>query len=298
MTQTNDNTQDVFTKGCLVILNISQYSGRMTIPKVLMKEKMNTDKVGGHKKVLPKKALKDIQSFSSSTRTWLKDVSLPFPVNAAVFVPFEMVEYIDNVLKRNQIEFDRMVDVLSENYQDYIEQVRPELEQADLFNGNDYPTNIKSKFSFSWRFVTLNTPGESSVLSPEFIKKEQAKFQDTLNDAKDTALQAIRQQFYDIVTHAVEKLTVKDGEKKKVFKSSTIDKFSEFFKTFSKRNCFGDDELKSVVDNAREIMDGVSAKDLRNDDEYREAIADCLTEVKDEMNDGIINAGRKLNLTD
>lgn len=295
---TNNNFGDVFKKGCLVSLSISTYGGTVKVDKKTVKDRMQTKNVKASKFLLPAKSLADINSAAGSARNWLKMISLPFPIKGAVFVPFDLVEKIDNTLTSKKVEFENAVEDFTGKYEDLIDEIRPDLQAAGLFNENDYPRNINDKFSFSWRFITIDTPGENQYLSPEFIKKEQDKFKDTMKTARDMATAALREEFIGLVNNAVDRLTIKDGEKKKIFKASTIDNFGEFFETFTSRNCFGDKDLQDIVEKVEDIMFGVSPEDMRSDDDFRKEISKSLAKVKTEMDKGLTTSGRKLNLSD
>jgi len=298
MTDTNKNEKfaDVFTKGCLVNLTMSCYSGTVQIPKKIIQEKMDSEYVKGSKYLLPKNALDTITSIIGETRNWLNSVALPFPIRSAVFAPFDMVEYIDNGLQIRESRYNAAVEDFCSKYEELREEIRPALVEKGLYNETDYPMDIRSRFGFNWRFITINTPGESSVLSPAFVKREQEKFRQTLLEARDMATQALRVEFSNLINNAVDRLTLKDGEKKKIFKASTVENFNEFFETFTSRNCFGDEELKKLVEQAEDIMFGVTPEDMRSNDGFRKEISESLAKVQGAMETTI--AGRKLNFED
>jgi hypothetical protein len=290
--------ESIFSKGCLVVLSISTYSGTVRVDKKTVKDRMQTKQCKASKFLLPENSLKDVNSAAAGARAWLRSISLPFPIKGAVFVPFDLVERIDSNLSLMKSSFDEATSKFVDNYYNMIQEVRPDLVAAGLYNEKDYPSNIDSRFAFSWKFITISAPGDNKYLSPEFIRREQEKFTDTLREAQEMAINALRSEFVDLVDNAVDRLTVKDGEKKKIFKAATVENFQEFFSTFTARNCFGDEELKKLVEKATTIMKGVSAETLRANDDFRSNIAERLARVKAEMNEGMVNAGRKLNLDD
>ena len=54
----------------------------------------------------------------------------------------------------------------------------------DLFNESDYPADISSKFRFEWRFLVLDVPGKSKLLSPEIYEREKKKFEDLMTETR------------------------------------------------------------------------------------------------------------------
>ena len=295
-----NSVNDILSKGCLVVLSISMYGASKKIAKNIMKERVGKH-TKGSKKLLPDGALSEINSVKSAAVGWLDAISLPFPIRGARFIPFDRVEEADEILMNYQRRFNASVQEFAEVFEDRIEERRPQLEEDGLWDPNDYPRDVRTKFGFSWKFISIDAPStEGNVLTPEFIKREQQKFIATLNEAKDMALNALRQEFYGIIEHAAEILTDKDKSgKRKKFNDSTIDKFYDFFENFTSRNCFGDSELEEIIEKAMEVMSGVDASDLRGDDEFRREIQEGLSKVKKEMDDaGIVKVGRKLNLLD
>jgi len=72
----------------------------------------------------------------------------------------------------------------------------------------DYPLDIRSKFKFDWRFLTLDVPGKGSILSPEVYERAKASFESMMTEARDLAAIALREEFAEIVSGLVDKLTV------------------------------------------------------------------------------------------
>ena len=287
---------NIFDKGCLVILSISTWSGSVRINKNITTAKMGTEQAKASKYLLPEKALAEVGKVSGECRNWLRSISLPFPIKGACFVPFELIERIDNRLKDLEIAFMEKVNDFCGNYAEYRETVRPSLESAGLFNDDDYPANIKDKFAFSWKFITMSAPGTNTLLNPDFVAREQAKFMDTMEQAQKIGVEALRLEFTTMINNAVDRLTDNSDGKKKIFKNATIDNFTEFFETFKARNCFNDGELSALVEKAESVLQGVNPDTLRKDDMFKAQIATKLTVLQDEVQKGIGSLpGRKLN---
>jgi hypothetical protein len=297
--ETTINTQytDIFQKGCLVVLSISTWSGTVKIDRKTVETRMQSDQCKASKFLMPEKSLDDIQKQAGIARNWLRAYSLPFPLKGACFIPFDLIEQVDTTLQSIKNEFNSRVEWFVERYPLFREMVRVPLERAGLFNEDEYPMNIQDKFSFQWRFIQMSAPGENKLLSPDFIRREQAKFIETLKEAEQLGIQALRGEFIALINNAVDRLTLgPEDEKKKIFKNSTVEKFSEFFETFTARNCFGDSDLSTLVEKAKLVMNGITPDSLRSDDKFRTEIALEIAKVKTEIDSGIINLpGRKLS---
>jgi len=115
---------------------------------------------------------------------------------------------------------------------------------GELFNETDYPENIQDKFRFDWRFVTLATPNQANILTPELYTREVEKFQSLMSEARDMSILALREEFAGLVGHLVERMTT---GKPKSFKSTMLNGAKEFFESFNDRNIFDDAKLSELV---------------------------------------------------
>jgi len=60
-----------------------------------------------------------------------------------------------------------------------------------------------------------------------------------------------------MVDHAIDRLTVKDGAKPKIFRESLVTNFRAFFDTFNARNLMEDAELEALVNQAKAVVNGL-----------------------------------------
>ena len=158
------------------------------------------------------------------------------------------------------------------NYEEEREKARESL--GHLFNEADYPIDVRQKFRFEWRFITMDVPGKSGILSPELYEREKEKFQTLMEETRELATVALREEFAGIVRHMVERLSGEEDGKPKKFKNSMMEKMGEFLESFGDRNLFNDDKLAEMVDQARDVVNGLSTDELRQDANLRKYIAD------------------------
>ena len=84
-----------------------------------------------------------------------------------------------------------------------------------------------------------------------------------------------------------------DG-KPKVFKKATVHNFYEFFETFKQRNIFKDEQLAELVDRAKAILCGYSAKTIRSNSQLKEHIKNGMSEVENAMAEILSRPRRKI----
>ena len=286
--------ENIFEMGCLIQLSTSIWGARRKI-----KTGQITDMAGAnewlstHKKLIDPCALKPIQKVANAARGYLSGVSLPFPINGMLFVPKEMISRVDKELYRFKSEFDSKIEDFVSRYDELREVAVVYL--GDLFNETDYPVDIRSKFSFAWRFIVLDVPnGKAGVLSPEVYEREKTKFVQTMEEARELAIVSLREEFSSMIKRVTERFTNGHGTKSKIFKNGTVNNFYEFFETFRERNIFRDSELAELVDQAEAILGGKTAETIRSNDQLKDHIREGMVEVEKSMENILSRPRRRI----
>ena len=286
--------ENIFEMGCLIQLSTSVWGARRKI-----KTGQITDMAGAnewlstHKKLIDPCALKPIQKVASAARGYLSGVSLPFPINGMLFVPKEMISRVDKELYRFKSEFDSKIEDFVSRYDELREVAVVYL--GDLFNETDYPVDIRSKFSFAWRFIVLDVPnGKAGVLSPEVYEREKTKFVQTMEEARELAIVSLREEFSSMIKRVTERFTNGHGTKSKIFKNGTVNNFYEFFETFRERNIFRDSELAELVDQAEAILGGKTAETIRSNDQLKDHIREGMVEMEKSMENILSRPRRRI----
>jgi len=126
----------------------------------------------------------------------------------------------------------------------------------------------------------MDVPGKLGILSPELYEREKEKFQTLMQETRELATVALREEFAGIVRHMVERLSGEQDGKPKRFQSSMLEKMGEFLDSFSNRNLFDDAKLAELVDQARYVVNGLSTDELRQDANLRAYIADEMNQLR------------------
>ena len=167
---------------------------------------------------------------------------------------------------------------------------------GELFSETDYPIDIRNKFSFIWRFVILDVPnGKTAILAPEVYEREKEKFLHTMEEARQLAVQSLREEFAGMIERITERFSTNGGAPK-IFKNSTVNNFYEYFETFKQRNIFKDRELEEIVARAQAILGGKSAEDIRNNENLKNRIGTSMQEVEKAMAEVFTMPRRKINM--
>jgi hypothetical protein len=286
--------ENLFEKGCLVQLSTGIWGATRKIkPSQLSDRPISSDWFRANKKLVDCDALRPIKKVANMTRSYLSGVSLPFPIHGMVFMPKEMISRVDGKLNEYKEDFNSSVDLFIRRYDDLREMAMVYL--GDLFNETDYPVDIRSKFSFVWRFVILDVPnGNTALLAPEVYEREKEKFVQTMEYARELAIVSLRDEFGSMVGRITERFTTGPDSKPKVFKNGTVNNFYEYFETFKERNIFKDDQLAELVDRAQSVLGGRSAESIRSNEALKEQIRGDMQSVENVMTDILTRPRRKI----
>jgi hypothetical protein len=286
--------ENIFEKGCLVQLSISQWGATRKIDENKLAQMVSSPEwVKASKKLVDPEALKPIAKIANKARSYLAGVSLPFPIHGMLFIPKELISRVDEKLQSYNERFDLAVDGFIGDYEELRHLASMYL--GDLFNDMDYPVDVRSKFAFSWRFIGLDVPnGNIGLLSPAVYEREKEKFVRTMEEARELAVQSLREEFAGMVERITERFGNGSDGKAKVFKNVTVTSFYEFFETFRERNIFKDEQLAELVDRAKGILGGETADDIRSDLAVKERVRIGMAEVEKAMEEAFERPRRKI----
>ncbi len=286
--------ENMFEKGCLVQLSVSRWGAIRKIDKSKLAKMVSSPEwLNATKKLVDPEALKPICKVGNSARSYLTSISLPFPLQGLVFVPKEMISRVDTRLNEFKTEFSEAVNEFISEYDSFRETAMVYLE--DLFNEIDYPVDVRKKFSFAWRFIILDVPdGKVGLLAPEVYEREKEKFIQTMEEAREMAINSLREEFASMVERVTDRFSMGPAGKPKIFKNTAVQSFYDFFETFKERNIFRDEELAQLVTRAREVLGGSSPEDVRSDESLRTSIRAGMQDVEVTMADILDRPRRKI----
>ena len=269
---------DILKKGCLVHLCCSIWGGRIKLPQQAIHVAADPAFVNATKHLLDRDCLRPITQIRNKAKGYIYAKTLPFAIPGMLFIPKEMISEVDSQLKIFEAEINDAVDTFVLQYDTYKAEAMGKLN--GLYNPLDYPDDIRTHFSFAWKFLVLDAPSRSHLLSPEIYENEKRKFQETIDDFRVTATNALRTKFADMVNRVVERLS---GEKK-VFKDTLISNIDTFLNDFDQLNINSDVELSGLTKQCRDIIRGANVDAIRTDDMLRSKTASDMSTVQGALN--------------
>ena len=243
------------------------------------------------KELLNSHELRSISKLQSEVRDYLRGRALPnfhilkgtvhrLPVNLVPQVDLKLLEYTD----KQEALVEAFVDALPQRM------VEAKLRLGALFNPKDYPSQAAAResFRFSFRYLSTDVPAVLGLISQGLMTRERAKVvADITAEAEEIKL-AMRQSFADLVEHAANRLAVGPDGKKMVFQNSLVTNLEEFFTLFQQRNVVGDQELATLVERARQAMQGIDPDKLRKQGDLRASLRDVFSNIKTEMDRNVM----------
>jgi hypothetical protein len=287
MSDISEGSEDILKQGCLVHLECSIWGLRKKIPKGAVNVAADPEYINAVKYLIDPHQVKPIETIRGSARSYLYSKSLPFPISGLVFVPRDMISSIDGRLEALRTEFNGKVSDFVSHYNTFVESAQEKLN--GLFNPVDYPRDISQRFAFAWKYITLGAPDQAQLLSPEVYEREKQKFEQTMLEFRETAVNTLRASFSGMVERITERLS---GQKK-VFRDSLIGNIQEFLTDFDALNITNDTELSQQVKRCKAIMSSVNPDLLRSNSAFRSGIAASMANVQTSLNSMMVDRPKR-----
>jgi hypothetical protein len=112
-------------------------------------------------------------------------------------------------------------------------------------------------------------------------------------EAVRLAEQAFATEFSRLLARLSARLADGEGGRRQVFRDSVIGNLSEFFGRFSALNVRSNPALDALVEQARQLVQGVNPQRLRDSDSLRQQVAADMARVRQQVEGLIVEAPRR-----
>jgi hypothetical protein len=137
-------------------------------------------------------------------------------------------------------------------------------------------------------------PDKLREIAPDLWQQECSKVAQLMTDAAVETQQVMRSVMAELVQHLANRLQDSPDGKPARFHKTTVSKLLEFLDTFEFRNVTDDTELKSMVEQARTLLKGVTVKDLKTTAELREHVRTGMSDIAAKLDTMVVRGGRKI----
>jgi hypothetical protein len=164
-----------------------------------------------------------------------------------------------------------------------------------LYNPTDYPAvdEVGREFGFSWQYVSFGVPEQLKGISHEVWEQEREKAAVRMAEASTEIQVVLRETMAKLVQHMADRLKTGPDGKPLRFKETTVENLVEFLMNFEFRNVTDDNELQALVSQARDLMQGVTADDLRTTGDLRSKLQQGMTGIAAQLDTLLIRTGSR-----
>jgi hypothetical protein len=242
------------------------------------------------KHLLASAELKAIGRFDGEIRRFLYNICLPFEIGIHL-LPIAALETVECRLRQFAEDRKQLVATFIKAYPSLCQDAAKRL--RGLYNPADYPPveDVEREFGFSWQYVSFGVPDQLKGISREVWEQEREKAAQRMAEASSEIQLVLRESMAKLVQHMAERL--KDGPDGKPlrFKESTVANLVEFLANFEFRNVTDDNDLQALAAQARQLLQGVSADDLRTTGDLRSKVQQGITGIAAQLDTMLTRSG-------
>jgi len=140
---------------------------------------------------------------------------------------------------------------------------------------------------------SVEPPSYLLRICPEIYQQEQERVARRFEEAVQLAEQAFIAEFAKLVSHLAERLGNADGGERRIFRDSAVTNLSEFFQRFTALNIRSNQDLDRLVEQAQQLVQGMTPQDLRDDNALRQQIATEMTQVQTTLEGMLVERPRR-----
>jgi hypothetical protein len=264
----------------LVSLNISQWTARKHDKSVSNEvDKAHNAKDAGryNKLLIRKEALEPMEQIAAAARQHLYKVTFPWGDNGDRLLPAALFLEFAQTMQQFRNEFDTRVRAFATEYPTLVQEARVRL--GTLYDPNDYPTDVRSKFVFNPVSVTP-VPSASDFrvdLGQEQVEQIRAEITSRMEERQA----GTRKECWTRLRTHVSKLSERLSDPKAKLFDSLVTNPQEFLEILPAMNLTGDQALAKAADELKQIL--VPVDRLRQDKRLRADIAARASEMLTRM---------------
>jgi hypothetical protein len=236
-------------------------------------------------------AFRAVSAVKNKAVSYFKEVSLPYPEPGIRLIRHDQLDTINRRMDLFREELNDAVYHLDRTYAYLKSMAREQL--GSLYNEADYPLSLRGLFGVSWEFPSVEAPDYLRQLNPEVYRQECQRVQQRFSEAVELAEQAFTEELAKLVSHLTERLSGSDDGKPRVFRDSVVENLTEFFDRFRQLNIGSNDQLDSLVADARRIVRGVAPQALRDDAGLRQHVATEMSRVQSVLDGLLVDKPRR-----
>lgn len=236
-------------------------------------------------------AFRMVSSIKTETVSLWRNRTLPYVEPGVRLIPRRDILDLESQLQDLCERLSLSVEALQDCFPEMVDQARQRL--GDLFDPADYPSNLSDLFAISWDYPSMEVPSYLRRISPELYRAECDRMQARFREAVEVAELAFAEELRELVTHLADRLSGQSDGKPKVFRDSALINVLDFFEKFQRLNITSNESLEALVAQARDVLGGTTAAELRNGESLRIHVANELSRVEASLASHIADRPRR-----
>lgn len=259
----------------------------------------HTNYLSAAKKLLDTRhpAFREVARIRYQIQRYWRHNSLPFPESGVRLVRRERIEEFNRQMVQLRDELHQAVEQLDRSYAELLDDARNRL--GRLFNHQDYPTSLGNLFGVEWDFPSVEPPEWLRHTAPSLYHEESQRIRQRFNQAVELAEQAFMAELNDLVEHLVDRLRGESDSTsgasggQRIFRDSAVRNLRQFFERFRALNIHSHQGLDELVRQAESAISGIEPQDLRNHQQLREQVARNFQQVRNQLDQMMIQRPRR-----
>ena len=237
-------------------------------------------------------AYKAVTAVRGQITAYWKGMTLPFPEPGMRLIRQNQIEDFNARMTELREDLEEALDQLDRQF--LVIKAAAQQRLGELYNESDYPETLRGMFAVEWDFPSVEPPQYLRQLAPEIWQEQCARVSARFDEAVQMAEEAFTEELASLVSHITERLAGDGpGGKPKIFRDSAVTNLREFFDRFRSLNVRSSEQLDQLVDQAQDAVRGVVPQDLRDNSALRQQIAAQMTNVRESLDEMLVDRPRR-----
>ena len=281
---------DLAKKTVCIKVRLSTMGNTRKVSTAQIEADADKDLLRVSKQLVDSAELKAISRFDGEIRRFLYNICLPFEIGIHL-LPIAALETVEHRLRQFAEDRRQLVHAFLSVYPSLCQDAAKRL--RGLYNPADYPPleDVAREFGFSWQYVSFGVPDQLKGISREVWEQEREKASQRMAEASAEIQVVLRESLAKLVQHMADRLKEGPDGKPVRFKETTVSNLVEFLTNFEFRNVTDDSELQALVTQARELLQGVSADDLRTTGDLRTKVQRDIDDIAGQLDTMLMRTG-------
>tara|TARA_Y100000034_G_scaffold133143_1_gene197849 strand:+ start:323 stop:1186 length:864 start_codon:yes stop_codon:yes gene_type:complete len=270
----NENT--LARKALLVEVNMSHWTSRKLDRKITTETNVrnNAAQDAGryNKLLLSKEYMKGIETLVGEIRKFVHNNTSPWTDNGSRILPVaNFTDFHAGILRFNEA-WDAAVDALVEIYPTAVEASRERL--GDMFNREDFPEDIRSRFSLTMKTYPVPSAEDFRVSLSE---QDKEMIRESLKKTIGDVHHGVTKDLFNRLKTQYERIADRLGSdreegKAQVFRNTIVENMKELIELLPKMNVLDDPRIDDLIEASKKLVIH-SPEELRDDSFKRKDVA-------------------------